>query len=209
MNSDTVILLAVTAMAVATVVSFNRIVTLRYRFESAFAQVDEQLRQRNELILSIVEKVAAYMQHKPDTLTEVIQARNNALKCCKNASVDPGNSGYIHALASAEQVLCDVLARLNGLLESYPELKANIGIQELQDELTAAQARVAMPRKAFNDAVASYNRLCRQFPAALVARAFCFSEACSLMFLESEIDNNTRSTTGLANREKTVQECSG
>ncbi|MFK7892051.1 MAG: LemA family protein [Granulosicoccus sp.] len=209
MNSGTVLLLAATAMAIATVVLFNRLVLLRTRFESAFVQLDVYLMQRDEVLLRIVEKAADYMQHDSDTLTSVIQARNNARRCCENAGCDPGNDVSLDALASAEQALFNVVVRLIQLIESYPELKADSGVQHLQDELATVQSKVANSGQAFNDTVLSYNRLRQKFPAHIVSRAFCFREACCFIFSEPQIINNTSMDNGLSCQSERVRKCSG
>jgi LemA protein len=163
---------------------YNRLVTARNGYKNAFAQIDVQLTRRYDLIPNLVETAKGYLQHERGTLEAVIAARNAALTGLKAASADPGNAQAIAQLASADGALGASLGRLLAIVEAYPELKANTTMQQLMEELTSTENRVAFARQAYNDAVLGYNNAREVFPNNLVAGTFGFQPA-SMLELES------------------------
>jgi LemA protein len=156
---------------------YNGLVNKRNRVQNAFSQIDVQLTRRYDLIPNLVEAVKGYMAHERDTLEAVINARNSALAGLKNAAADPSNATLIKDLAAAEASLTGSLGKLFALAESYPDLKANENMLELQEELTSTENKVAFARQAFNDAVLGYNNAREQFPGNLMAGWFSFAAA--------------------------------
>jgi LemA protein len=159
---------------------YNRLVTARNGYKNAFAQIDVQLTRRYDLIPNLVETAKGYMAHERGTLEAVVAARNVALSGLKAASADPGNAQAIAQLASADASLGASLGRLMAVVEAYPELKANTTMQQLMEELTSTENRVAFARQAYNDAVLSYNNAREVFPNSLVAGTFGFQPATML-----------------------------
>ena len=104
---------------------FNKLVTLRNRYQNAFAQIEVQLKRRHDLIPNMVEVAKGYMAHEKTTLEAVIQARNQAAGGLQMAAANPGDATAMAGLASAEGALTGTLGRLFALAESYPDLKAN------------------------------------------------------------------------------------
>ncbi len=164
---------------------YNKLVALRNRFKNAFAQIDVQLQRRYDLIPNLVETAKGYMQHERETLEAVIEARNQAMAAAKIASQSPDNGKAIATLAGAETALGGALGRLFALAESYPELKADQTMQQLMEELTHTENKVAFARQAFNDAVMFYNTYREQFPNNIIANSFGFKEA-QMLELEDE-----------------------
>ena len=156
---------------------YNGLVTRKNRYKNAFAQIDVQLKRRYDLIPNLVEVVKKYMQHERETLEAVIKARNSAVSASDQASANPGDPGAMKNLASAEGMLTGALGRLFALSESYPDLKANQNMAQLQEELSSTENRIAFSRQAFNDAVMAYNIAREKFPANLIAGMFNFNEA--------------------------------
>jgi LemA protein len=156
---------------------YNRLVTLRNRFKNAFAQIDVQLKRRYDLIPNLVETAKGYMKHERETLEAVIQARNQAVSAEKRAAADPGDAGAIQGLMGAEAALTGAMGRLFALMESYPDLKANQNMAQLQEELTSTENRIAFARQAYNDAVTTYNTAREKFPNVMVANTMGFAEA--------------------------------
>ena len=111
------------------------------------------------------------------TLEAVIQARNAATAAREQA--DTGNPGSIQQLASAESGLGGVLGRLFALSESYPELRSNQNMLQLQEELTSTESKVAFARQSYNDAVMHYNNKLEMFPTNFIAGMFNFVPATS------------------------------
>jgi LemA protein len=165
---------------------YNRLVTLKNRFENGFSQIEVQLQRRYDLIPSLVETVKGYMKHERETLEAVIQARNQAVSGLQAAAGDPGNAVAISQLAGAEGMLGGALGKLFALSESYPDLKANQNMANLQEELTSTENKVSFARQAFNDSVTSYNTYKQTFPPVFVAGMFGHGNDASLLEFESE-----------------------
>ena len=177
MSAGFIVLLIAVAVAIAAVLIYNRLVSLRNRFLNSFSQIEVQLQRRYELIPNLVETAKAYMSHENETLVAVTNARNAAAESCQAASRDPQDASLVGALASAEGVLGNAMGRLNVVMENYPELKADSQMLALQEELTSTENRVAFSRQAYSDAVMQYNTAREQFPAVLVAVSCAFKEA--------------------------------
>ncbi|MBT3665863.1 MAG: LemA family protein, partial [Opitutae bacterium] len=94
---------------------YNKLVTLKNRFENAFSQIEVQLQRRYDLIPNLIETVKGYMKHEKETLEAVIQARNQAQSSLKAASQNPGDAGAIASLAGAEGMLGGALGRIFAL----------------------------------------------------------------------------------------------
>jgi LemA protein len=179
--SSTLIGIAVIAgLVIYLVIIYNRLVTLRNRFKNGFAQIDVQLQRRHDLIPNLVESAKAYMAHERDTLTEVMQARNNAVSAQKDAAKDPADGGKIKKLGGAENMLSQALANFYAVSENYPDLKANQTVQQLMEELSSTENRVAFSRQAYNDTVMTYNTYREQFPNNFVSGFLSFKPASPL-----------------------------
>jgi LemA protein len=156
---------------------YNRLVSLRNRFKNAFSQIDVQLKRRYDLIPNLVETVKGYMKHERETLEAVIAARNQARSSAQQAAANPGDPAAMQALTAAEQTLTGSLGRMFALSEAYPDLKASSNMQQLQEELSSTENRVAFARQAFNDSVMQYNTYRESFPQNQIAGAFGFKQA--------------------------------
>lgn len=186
MSTILIIVLAVVLVAVfALILIYNNLVTLKNRFKNAFAQISVQLQRRYELIPNLVEIAKKYMSHEQETLKQVIAARNNAIDANNQAKQQPLDADKIKSLAAAENNLYKSLGSFFALAESYPELKANQTMQQLMEELSTTENKVAFARQAYNDAVMFYNTACEQFPNSIVANA-CNFAAAELLTIEDQ-----------------------
>ncbi len=182
---ETIIVLVVLAVLAFYVVGiYNRLVSLRNRFQNAFAQIEVQLKRRYDLIPNLVETAKGYMSHERETLEAVIAARNQAMAGLQAAAQDPGNATAIKQLGSAEGALGGALGRLNVVMEAYPDLKANQNMMQLSEELTSTENRVAFARQAYNDQVMAYNSYRQSFPPVAVAGLFGHDEDAALLEFE-------------------------
>ena len=185
---ETIIVLVVLAVLIFWGVAiYNKLVTLKNRFENAFSQIEVQLKRRYDLIPNLVETAKGYLQHERETLEAVISARNRAMEGLQAAARDPGNPDAIKQLGSAEGALGGALGRLNVVMEAYPDLKANQNMMQLSEELTSTENRVAFARQAYNDQVTDYNTYKQTFPPVLLAGRFGHTaDATLLEFEDSE-----------------------
>jgi LemA protein len=187
MSISSIITLAILAALVLYLIStFNQLVALKNRFENAFAQIEVQLKRRYDLIPNLVETAKGYLTHERDTLEAVIAARNGAINGLKAAAAAPGNAQSMAQLGSAEGILSSAMGRLNVTMEAYPDLKASANMQQLSEELSSTENKVAFARQAFNDAVMAYNTCKQSFPAVLFAASVGHGkDASSLEFADS------------------------
>ena len=165
---------------------YNTQVTLKNRFENAFSQIEVQLQRRYDLIPNLVETVKGYMKHERETLEAVIQARNQASQSLQRASGNPGDATAMASLAGAEGMLGGALGKLFALSESYPDLKANQNVSNLQEELSTTENKVSFSRQAFNDAVTSYNTYKQTFPPVIFAGMFGHGQDATLLEFDSK-----------------------
>ena len=156
----TLIVIAVIVAVVLFVVvgAYNKLVALDQRADQSFADIDVQLKQRQDLIPNLVETVKGYASHERATLDAVTQARAAA-----------AGATSVNDKVQAENMLTASLGRLFAVAEAYPDLKANTNFLELQRELSDIENKLAAARRFFNSAVSEFNAVRRQFPTVLVA----------------------------------------
>ena len=156
-------LLILVVIAVVLISMYNSLVQLRVRTDSAWSDIDVQLKRRHDLIPNLVETVKGYATHERETLEKVIQARNMAV-----SATSVGDK------AQAENVLTGTLKSLFAVAEAYPDLKANSEFMRLQEELSSTENKVAFARQFYNDSVMTYNTHIEVFPTNLLATTFNF-----------------------------------
>ena len=176
------IIAAVLVVVVVSLVGFvigvyNKLVTMRNRYKNAYAQIDVQLKRRYDLIPNLVEIAKGYIKHERETLENVTKARNIAYAASQAAAANPGDTGTMKNLISAESGLAGTLSRLMMVSEQYPDLKANQNMMQLTEELTSTENKISFARQAYNDSVMVYNTDREVFPSNLVAGMFNFSPA--------------------------------
>ena len=159
-----VIALAVVAMPL-TGCSYNKFVSQEEAVKAQWAQVENQLQRRNDLIPNLVETVKGYAQHEASVYKDIADARSRLL-----AAKSPEES-----IAAANQQT-SALGRLLAVVENYPQLKANEQFNRLMDELAGTENRLAVERMRYNEKVQEYNTSRRQFPANLTAKVFGFKQ---------------------------------
>ena len=158
-----IILGIMAVLALAVIGIYNGLVGKRQRCNQAFADIDVQLKQRQNLIPNLVETVKGYASHEQETFQQVIAARNAA-----QAASDPDS------MQEAESMLSGALGKLFALAEAYPDLKASQNFQSLQEELSLIEDKLAAARRFYNSAVQDYNTAREQFPGSIIADMFDF-----------------------------------
>jgi LemA protein len=153
----------VALLVLGTVFTYNRLVSLREGIPAAWAQVENVLQRRYDLIPNLVSTVKGYAKHERELLTELTKARSQWGAAKTSAD-------KLKAANSIE----GALSRLLVVVENYPNLKANENFLRLQDELAGTENRVAVERMRYNEMVRSYNTYVKRFPTNLIARHFGF-----------------------------------
>src|SRR5262245_36207959 len=144
---------------------YNQLVSLQQGIQGAWAQVQNQLQRRNDLIPNLVNTVKGYAAHEQGVFEAVANARSRLLA-----------AGTRDEQIEAAQGLQSALGRLLAIAEQYPQLKANEQFNRLSDELAGTENRIAVERMRFNDAVRVYNTYRNSFPTVLYAGWLGFKE---------------------------------
>jgi LemA protein len=146
--------------------TYNSLVTLDEGVKAAWAQVENQLQRRYDLIPNYVETVKGYAAHEKELFVKVTEARSRV-----------GGAGTIGNKIKANNELSSALSRLMVVVERYPDLKANTNFIRLQDELAGTENRIAVERRRYNETVKVYNIKIRRFPTNTIAGMFGFEKA--------------------------------
>ena len=136
----------------------NELVVLEENTNAAWAEIDNQLQRRSDLIPNLVETVKGFASQEEEVFTNIANAR---AKLAGAESVQETAEGY--------NELQGALSRLLVVVENYPELKSNQNFIRLQDELAGTENRLAVARKRYNDTVREFNRRIIMFPASIIA----------------------------------------
>jgi LemA protein len=161
-----VLLVVVAVLALWVVGQYNKLVTLRNQVQNGWRQIDVQLRRRHDLIPNLVNSVKGIMEFEQETLQKVIAARNAAV----------GASGVADA-AAKENALTGALTRLFALAESYPALKSNENVRQLQEELSSTENKISFARQFYNDIATKFNISQEVFPGNVIAGIFGFKRS--------------------------------
>ena len=158
-----VLILVIAGMSLAGI--YNHLVAQDQQVKAAWAQVQNVLQRRADLIPNLVETVKGYAAHEKEIFETVAEARGRLA-----GATSPREA------AQANAALSSALNRLIAIAENYPNLKANENFIRLQDELAGTENRIAVERMRYNEAVRAYDTAIKRFPTNLVARLFGFTE---------------------------------
>ncbi|HEY7791763.1 MAG TPA: LemA family protein [Vicinamibacterales bacterium] len=145
--------------------SYNKFVSQQEAIKSQWAQVQNQLQRRNDLIPNLVATVKGYAAHEQGTFEALAESRAKLA----------GAQTPADTIAAANQQTA-ALGRLLAIAENYPQLKADEQFNRLMDELSGTENRIAVERMRYNQRVQEYNTSRRQFPSNVTAKLFGFNE---------------------------------
>jgi len=144
---------------------YNTFVAQEENVKAQWAQVQNQLQRRNDLIPNLVETTKGFAQHEESVYKDIADARSQLL-----SAKSPDET-----IAAANRQT-SALGRLLAVVENYPQLKANEQFNRLMDELAGTENRLAVARQRYNEAVQQYNTSRRTFPQNMTAKMFSFKD---------------------------------
>jgi LemA protein len=172
---------------------YNASIAADEQVKQSWANVENAYQRRADLIPNLVATVRGSAAHEERVLAEVTHARAEATQV-RMAPGDLSDPAKLEAFEAAQQRLAASLGRLLAVSESYPDLKANASFRDLQAQLEGTENRIAVERRRYNEAVADYNRIVRQFPTSFGAHLAHLQERAPF-----------RATTPRAERPPTVE----
>ncbi|MER3554358.1 MAG: hypothetical protein C4331_08400 [Meiothermus sp.] len=153
-----IILVIIVLLLVGFVGFYNRIISLENRVNNSLAQVDVQLKRRNDLVPNLVNTVKGYAAHEAGVFDRVTQARERML-----------SAGTVEEKSAASNALSQALRSVFAIAENYPQLKADANFRELQDQLEETENKIAYSRQFFNDTVLEFNNTVGTIPGVFFA----------------------------------------
>ena len=138
--------------------AYNGMVTAEETVDQQWAEIDNQLKRRADLIPNLVATVKGYAAHEDKLFTSIADARSRMM-----------SAGTVGEKAVAAGEMNQVLGRLLAVAEAYPQLKANENFIRLQDELAGTENRITVARTRYNESVKNWNARIRRFPGMLIA----------------------------------------
>ena len=156
-----VILLLIAAAIGSFIGTYNQLQTLDETVNSQWAQVENQLQRRSDLIPNLVNTVKGYASHEKSIFIGVADARAKLSGAVKG--------GDLKSINKANADFSGSLSRLLAIAENYPQLKADRNFIALQDEIAGTENRLAVARKDYNESVKGINAIIRTFPTSIIA----------------------------------------
>lgn len=160
-----IIVIILIVIALLFIPKYNSLVTAEENVDSKWAQVENQLQRRYDLIPNLVESVKGYASHEQEVIANITQAR-----------AQMGSARTPEEQAVANDALTGALSRLLVVVENYPNLKADANFRQLMDELAGTENRLAVAREDYNNEVQQFNKHVKRFPGNLMAGMFGFEQ---------------------------------
>ena len=160
---------------------YNHLVSIKHNIDKAWSNIDVLLVQRHDELLKLVELCRQYMVYERETIEKIVS--------CRATVGDARQRVDIRTLGPAESRLRAALVKLYGLVEAYPNLKANEIFQRLQKRISELENQITDRRVFYNESVTSNNIRIKQFPDSLVAGLFNFLRKDLLRFNKVELEN--------------------
>lgn len=160
-----IIVIILVVIALLFIPKYNSLVTAEENVDSKWAQVENQLQRRYDLIPNLVESVKGYANHEQEVIANITEAR-----------AQMGSASSPEEQAVANDALTGALSRLLVVVENYPNLKADANFRQLMDELAGTENRLAVAREDYNNEVQQFNKHVKRFPGNLIAGMFGFEQ---------------------------------
>lgn len=160
-----IIVVIIAIFAVILIPSYNGFVDGEENVNNAYAQVENQLQRRMDLIPNLVNTVKGFASHEEEVLGNIAAARSR---------LAGANTPEEQAVANDE--LTGALSRLLVVVENYPDLKADASFRQLMDELAGTENRLTVARQDYNNIVSDYNKKVKRMPGSIIASIFSFDE---------------------------------
>lgn len=159
------LVLVIMFMGVRAVGSYNSLIVEESNVDASWAQIENQLQRRNDLIPNLVGSVQGVMGHEQEVFGSIAAARAGL----QDAST-------MEESIEANNHMNEVVSQLVISVEAYPELKANENVTALMDELAGTENRISTERGRFNESVQAFNNKVKQFPTSVFANMAGFEE---------------------------------
>src|SRR6187200_912473 len=169
MRSTTVAALLGVAAVALSGCSYNRFVGQEEAIKTQWAQVENQMQRRNDLIPNLVATVKGVAQQERDVFGQIAESRARLA----GAQSTPGPTDQ---KIQASNEMSSALSRLLVIVENYPQLRSNESFNRLMDEISGTENRIGVERMRYNERVQEYNVSRRSFPSNLTASIFGFKE---------------------------------
>lgn len=160
-----IIVIILVVIALLFIPKYNSLVTAEENVDSKWAQVENQLQRRYDLIPNLVESVKGYANHEQEVIANITEAR-----------AQMGSASSPEEQAVANDALTGALSRLLVVVENYPNLKADANFRQLMDELAGTENRLAVAREDYNNEIQQFNKHVKRFPGNLMAGMFGFEQ---------------------------------
>jgi len=162
---ELIILGGIVLLTLWVVLIYNGLVRLKNEVDNSFAQIDVQLKRRNDLIPNLVETVKGYAAHEKTVLENITKARSAIMQ-----------AKTVGEKAKASNMLSETLKSLFAVAENYPQLKANENFLQLQEEISGTENKIAYARQHYNDVVMEFDVRIQVFPNNIIAGSLGFSK---------------------------------
>ena len=158
------VIVAITIIVILYFISTQRsLVSLDEMCKNALSQIEVQLNSRFDAVVAMAKTAAQYAKHESETIIQTIEARGGHTSAATPAGIN-----------AQSDLLSQMMARLNVVVEQYPELKASELYKKAQEGQAQYEENVRMSRMVYNDTATKMNRMVRQWPSSIVASMLHF-----------------------------------